>query len=350
MGIALKKGWGILFLVFLGCFLFSSPTKAELRDINQSYARNEITSLFEKGYITGYENGAFMPSNPMTRAEFATLLSKALELPLNEASAAPFTDVPSWARPYVGALVFEKITKGTSSTTFGSNQPLTREEMAVFFTRALGLEGVAQSLDLATPFADHYTIHDWARSSVSFLQAIQFIKGAGQKYLPLQKADRQAIARLTYEYVFRFATYIPRVLDITVKTEVPDATGVSFLDEENVEITFSNGEKGKFLLEEIIYGDYYYSIGIRTLRELGLDGNVWVNLDAISKRNMAQIGLGAWGLTNSPFQVMMSNDMALTALVNVVNQFYGQIGNRSTKLVDTMEAQALANNIIKSSK
>lgn len=342
----MKKGWGILFLLFLGCLSFSSQTFAQLRDISQSYARNEIISLFEKGYITGYENDVFLPANPMTRAEFATLLAKALELPLDAASAAFFTDVPSWARPYVGALVSEKIAKGTSSTSFGSNQPLTREEMAVFFTRALGLEGVAQSLDLATPFVDHYSIHDWARPSVSFLQSIQFVKGTGQNFLPLQKAERQAIARLTYEYVFRFATYIPRVLDRTVKTEVPDATGVTFLDENNVQVSFGNGDNVIFLLEEIIYGDYYYSIGARTIRELGLDGNLWITLEASSKRNLAQIVVGAWGLAHSPFQLQISNDAAILALINALDQYYGVVGNRSVKLMDSMEARALAYSII----
>lgn len=341
----MKKGFGMACL-FIFLWMATSPVKASFSDVSGSYARAEIEALLQSGYVTGYPNGSFLPANPMTRGEFAVILAKAMELPPDEKASSPFTDVPSWARPYVGALVSEKITYGISSSTFAANSPLTREEMAVFFTRAIGLEAVAQSLDLVTPFVDYESIDDWARPSVAFLQAIGFVKGAGSSYLPLEQAERQAMARLTYEYAFRFASYIPKVMEVTVKTETPDATQVSMLDGQTVQVTFKDGKQESYTLEEIIFGDYYYSIGMRTLNTLGIGGSLWTKLDVASKRQWVQIALGSWHLTFSPYQVMVSDDTAISVLISALDQFYGVVSNQAIKFTDSILQLALSNHIL----
>lgn len=344
-GQALKKVMGALFL-FFSTLLLATPAHGELSDIGNSYARTEIEALWQKGYVTGYQDGTFRPGSNMTRAEFAAILARAMELPPDEASSSLFTDVPPWARPYVGALVAEKITNGISPHLFGSDSPLTREEMAVFFARAIGLDALAQSLDLVPPFSDQLSIHSWASPSVAFLKSIQFIKGSGNNYYPLLQADRQAIARLTYEYAFRFASYIPTVLNVTVKTEDPNASDVKLLDSENVQVTYNNGDTAKYRIEEIINGDYYYNIGIRTFQSLGFNGRVWSNLDPASKQQLVQIPLGAWRLTYSPYEVKANDDTFISSLVSALDNYYNIAANQTLPLLDSMIDRALANNLI----
>lgn len=341
----MKRVW-VALCFCLPFWMAATPAKAELTDIAGSYARSEIESLWQKGYVTGYQDGTFRPGGSMTRAEFAAILARSMELSPDEASAALFTDVPPWARPYVGALVSEKITYGISSTRFGPDQPLTREEMAVFFARAIDLESLAQSLDLVPPFADQLAIHSWASPAIAFLQSIQFIKGSGNYYYPLEKADRQAIARLTYEYAFRFASYIPNIMSVTVKTEAPDATDVKILDPENVQVTFSNGNIEKYLMEEIINGDYYYSIVTRSFQSPGYDGKLWTALDSISKQQMAQIALGSFHLTYSPYQVSVNDDLFISRLISGLDTFYSTPANQSVKLFDGIVNTALSNTIV----
>ena len=50
----------------------------------------------------------------------------------------PFTDVPSWARPYVGLAWYFGLTSGISETEFGSHQPVTAAQYITFILRALG--------------------------------------------------------------------------------------------------------------------------------------------------------------------------------------------------------------------
>ena len=52
----------------------------------------------------------------------------------------PFTDVPSWARPYVGYAWHNGLTTGVSQAQFGSHQPVTAAQYLTFVLRALGYE------------------------------------------------------------------------------------------------------------------------------------------------------------------------------------------------------------------
>jgi len=50
----------------------------------------------------------------------------------------PFTDVPEWARPYVGYAYANGLTNGIGPTTFGSNHAIPVSQYLTFILRALG--------------------------------------------------------------------------------------------------------------------------------------------------------------------------------------------------------------------
>ena len=52
----------------------------------------------------------------------------------------PFTDVPEWARPYVGYAYANSLTSRISSTDFGSANQVTATQYMTFILRALGYE------------------------------------------------------------------------------------------------------------------------------------------------------------------------------------------------------------------
>ncbi|OXS55004.1 hypothetical protein B1A99_24810 [Cohnella sp. CIP 111063] len=70
------------------------------------WASNAINEAAQKGFIKGYPDGTFKPSNNITRAEFASLLAKISGL-VGEPhqSKEVFSDVPSWAKEAVDNLV-----------------------------------------------------------------------------------------------------------------------------------------------------------------------------------------------------------------------------------------------------
>lgn len=185
-----------------------------LSDTYSSYAKEEIQALVDKGVISGFGDGTFKPKQSMTRAELAKVIVLSMGLQANASYASSFTDVKEsdWFAGYVGALVNSGITQGTSSTTFAPNLNVTREELAVFFVRAFGWEDKAAGEELDVNLTDIEQASSWAQSSVALAYSIGFIKGienadGSYQFNPKGQADRQALARLAYEFLFNKAVY-----------------------------------------------------------------------------------------------------------------------------------------------
>jgi hypothetical protein len=96
-----------------------------------------ILTVADLGITQGCGTGErFCPRDPVTRAQVATFLTRALDLPT---SPSPFPDVGGVHAPSVGALHTAGITKGCAPQRFCPGDGLTRAEMASFLARSLDL-------------------------------------------------------------------------------------------------------------------------------------------------------------------------------------------------------------------
>jgi hypothetical protein len=94
----------------------------------------------------------------INRAQAVTLIVNLLgkyEEATSQTWTTPFTDVPGWALPFVGYAYANKITSGTSETTFGSTSPVLPKQYLTFVLNALGYEpGVDFTYDKAWEKSD----------------------------------------------------------------------------------------------------------------------------------------------------------------------------------------------------
>ncbi|WP_217562515.1 S-layer homology domain-containing protein [Paenibacillus sp. GbtcB18] len=192
-----------------------------LTDLDRSYAQKEIAGLVSEGILSGYPDGTFKPENPITRAEFAKILVLALGLKEEPAKSASFHDVDasSWYSGYVGSLVASGITQGTTASTFSPDAKVTREELVVFFVRAFGLAERASVKSPTTKLTDLNLASDWAKPSVSLAYEIGFVNGidngeGGLLFKPKSSSDRQAVARLAYEFKTNHKAYLSKAEEI----------------------------------------------------------------------------------------------------------------------------------------
>lgn len=150
-------------VALLGAFAAPSVQAATLSDIQDSWAKNDIQQLIDRGVVNGYPDGTFRPGRNVTRAEFAKLMSKALEIdPVD--GETPFPDLKGhWARRYVTALVEAKVIEGYEDGTFRPNQNVTRAEMMAMATRALNVAEKSDQLasDWLPTYAD-VTAKHWS--------------------------------------------------------------------------------------------------------------------------------------------------------------------------------------------
>jgi len=115
-------------------------------DDNNSIHEPAIEAIADVGITKGCNppvNDLFCPSASVTREQMATFLVRALGLP---AGSASFTDIGgSVHAANIGALAAAGITKGCNppdNTLFCPGAPVTRAQMATFLARALSLDPI----------------------------------------------------------------------------------------------------------------------------------------------------------------------------------------------------------------
>ncbi|TBL68324.1 S-layer homology domain-containing protein [Paenibacillus thalictri] len=249
----LQKGRSILSVVLVFVLLFSILTPAmaseaaaaEFEDIHDSYAQKEIQSLVDTGVISGYEDGSFQPNKAMSRAELAKIIALSLGLKENAEKGSVFNDVDrdGWYNGFVGALVETGITQGTSETTFAPDAKVTREELVVFFIRAMGLEETAGKLPVVAQLSDFNEVSSWAQAPLSLAFKIGFVNGienadGSLRFSPRNHAERQALARLAYEFKTNKAKYIDKAKELVHSAEFA-VSSVNAVNNSTIEVTFN---------------------------------------------------------------------------------------------------------------
>lgn len=116
-----------------------SPTS--FSDVHYSdYYYDAVNWAVAHGITSGTGNGKFSPSEPCTRAQAVTFLTRAVNGKATGSEASKFTDVKN-GKYYFDAVswaVENNITYGTSATTFGSDEQCTRAQIVTFLYRMAG--------------------------------------------------------------------------------------------------------------------------------------------------------------------------------------------------------------------
>ena len=145
---------------------------SELSDINDHWAQKNIEQLVACGAVGGYPDGTFKPDNTITRAEFVTIVVKAFKL--ENQSGKTFADTAShWAGDYITCAVASGIVTGYDVDTFGPDDLVTREQMAVMISKAAKPPMAAEEFQ----FIDSDSISGWARSAIAAATLNGIMKG-----------------------------------------------------------------------------------------------------------------------------------------------------------------------------
>ena len=100
--------------------------------------------LSEAGIMLGNESGDMMLEQGLTRAQMAALLTRIVTDPEQfetdsafYRSLCSFTDVPEWAKSYVGYCVANNLVAGYGNGRYGSNDPVTSAAACTVMLRCL---------------------------------------------------------------------------------------------------------------------------------------------------------------------------------------------------------------------
>ncbi|MGG1480080.1 S-layer homology domain-containing protein [Bacillus smithii] len=130
----------LAFAALLASAIPAFAADSDFRDVpKSSYAYSAIVELAERGVVSGYSDGTFHPNETVTRGQFAGMIARAFNLPKG---SSHFKDVPKSKALYeeISKAADAGIIKGTGGN-FYPDRPVTRADMAVMLDRAMNLKG-----------------------------------------------------------------------------------------------------------------------------------------------------------------------------------------------------------------
>ncbi|KWX73191.1 bifunctional 2',3'-cyclic-nucleotide 2'-phosphodiesterase/3'-nucleotidase [Paenibacillus jilunlii] len=173
-----------------------------------AWAQEAINALAAKGIIKGIDGKNFAPNKTVTRAEFVTMLVRALNLP--SGASTNFSDVKQgvWYTDAIAAAVNAGIVKGSGNGKFEPGREVTREEMALMIAAALKdqLQPI-DSASLLAGFGDKSKIASYAQEAVAQLTQLGIVNGVdGKKFAPKSDATRAQAAVIIYRMLEKKAS------------------------------------------------------------------------------------------------------------------------------------------------
>lgn len=188
----------VSFLVLNSIPVYALP----LSDISGHWARDSIVRLASLEIVNG-NNGRFNPNGPVTRAEFAAMIVKALgfadQAQVVRGARTGYHDVPAghWASGFVIVARELGIISGYPDNSFKPSARIRRDEITSVLVRALNLVATDDMQDVAETFGDGAEFPAWAAGAIKVASNYGLINGYPDgRFYPGRSATRGETAAL----------------------------------------------------------------------------------------------------------------------------------------------------------
>lgn len=176
-------------------------------DVNSgAWYYDAVSFVYNKGIMNGVTSTTFEPNSTITRGMVVTMLWRMAGEPY--VSGGSFSDVAS-GRYYSTAVAWAAkngIVDGYSSTVFGVNDPVTREQFATILYRYAKYMGYSTTGSSLTGYYDANSVSSWARDAMGWAVRNGIITGSGNSRLnPTGTASRAEVAQMFMSF-YEFTT------------------------------------------------------------------------------------------------------------------------------------------------
>lgn len=195
--------------------------------------------------MRGTSETAFSPNTDMSRAMVATVLwrmagSESVQQSLTFTDVAPdawYTDAVQWA-------VSQNIIEGHNALTFGTHDPVTREQLAALMYRYAQTQDSVAAVGDRPTFADTAEISGWAVSAISWAQQNGVMSGKpGNLFDPKAGATRAQVATILMNYLSEEKPPVTDSKSLVVYFSMPETTDPeNMTTEEENSVVVIDGE------------------------------------------------------------------------------------------------------------
>ncbi len=176
----------------------SQPQESVKEELKGHWAETELAEMVDRGILKG-DGTSLHLLKQVTRAEFASMLNRLLNLPAGSGVTA-FQDVPpeAWYAQDVAAVAAAGLMQGDGGQ-FRPEASITREEMAKVLMQAYIESGKAAPAESALAFTDAAAISAWAQQSVAQAVSLGLVQGYETgEFLPQNGLLREQAAVVLY--------------------------------------------------------------------------------------------------------------------------------------------------------
>jgi hypothetical protein len=177
-------------------------------DIQNHWAKTSILAAAQRNILKGYPDSTFRPTAPVTRAEFAAIISNGLPKQPSSRPAVTFVDVPvtHWAAKAIAEAYQSNYLSGYPNRLFQPNQHIPRVQALVALASGLNYKATVDPTTTLKKYYDDFgQIPNYATSAIAAVTEKGIVVDYPdiRRLQPNQNATRGEIA-----------TFICRVLEI----------------------------------------------------------------------------------------------------------------------------------------
>ncbi|MEG1999838.1 MAG: N-acetylmuramoyl-L-alanine amidase [Evtepia sp.] len=162
-----------------------------------------VEFVSKNGLFDGVGDHKFSPNTGMTRAMYATVLSRLEGADTSGFTVSPFTDVDinSWYGKPVTWVESVKVIEGMGNQKFAPTEEVTKQDMVLMLYRYMNYKKVTLPTTEVPLFDDEATVNSWAKEAVVALRNASLLDTSVQNFYPQQIATRADVAQLLMNYV-----------------------------------------------------------------------------------------------------------------------------------------------------
>lgn len=190
------------------CSLAGAYADKSFDDMTAHWAYGYVRDLAGRLILSGTSDKNYDPDRSVSRAEFTTMMVKALGI--EPVGGKVFLDVSEndWHYAYVASAVRHGLMKGKDNITFDPISAITREEAAAVIAGAARMVGMDTDISEAEvrlqleKFIDSDQCSDWSRPAVAFNLANGFIVGSDGRIRPSDTITRAEMAVILQRFLY----------------------------------------------------------------------------------------------------------------------------------------------------
>lgn len=181
-------------------------------DTRGHWAESYVATLSNRGVIGGFPDGSFRPNDYITRAQFAAIATRALDLP-PASYRNNFRDLPSthWGANAIASASSAGLIAGFPDGTFRPEDQITRAQALVILANAL--RNASSDMSALNQYSDAAAVPAWARPSVAKAASAGIIVSYPNPAMirPTSLATRADVAALTYQTMASLGESLPTI-------------------------------------------------------------------------------------------------------------------------------------------